>query len=81
MTRRHWTISVNARAVQALYALPRGVAGLVTDAIDRLLDNPTPVQAELVEGLANVYRLTAGDHVVEYEIVHERRLIKILNVA
>jgi mRNA-degrading endonuclease RelE of RelBE toxin-antitoxin system len=81
MTCRHWTISVNARAVQALYTLPRGVAGLVTDAIDRLLDDPTPAQAEVVEGLANVYRLSVGDHVVEYEVAHERRVIKILNVA
>lgn len=81
MTRRHWTISVNARVVQALYALPRGVAGLVTDAIDRLLDEPAPTEAELVEGLANTYRLTVGEHVVEYEVVHERRIIKILNVA
>jgi len=78
---RHWTISVNARAVQSLYALPRGVAGEVTNAIDTLLDHTTPTHAEPIEGLPNAYRLFVADHVVEYEVIAESRIIKILNVV
>jgi hypothetical protein len=79
--RRQWTISVSVRAVQALYASPRGVAGQVTDGIDKLLDNPVSDDSDPVEGLANVYRVVIADHIVEYEVAIERRLIKILNVA
>ena len=78
---RHWSIRVDARAVQALYALPRGTAGEVTDAIDQLLDNPIPNHVEPVEEIQHVYRLTNGDYLVEYEVIEEQRTIKILNVA
>lgn len=78
---RHWTIRVNARAVQSLYALPRGVAGEVTNAIDTLLDDATPAHVEPIEDLPNAYRLFVADHVVEYEVIAESRTIKILNVV
>lgn len=78
---RQWSIRVDARAVRALYALPRGIAGEVTDAIDQLLKDPIPDHVEPVEEIRNVYRLTIGGHLVEYEVIEEQRAIKILNVA
>jgi len=76
-----WIITVNKRYLEALYRLPRGVAGEVTDAIETLQNDPTPVQAETVEGRANTYRLTIADHLIEYEVVSEKRIIKLLSVT
>jgi mRNA-degrading endonuclease RelE of RelBE toxin-antitoxin system len=78
---RYWTISVDARAVRGLYALPRGVAGQVTDALEALRSDPIPADVEPVEELQNTYQLAVADHIVEYEVVAEKRLIKVLNVA
>jgi mRNA-degrading endonuclease RelE of RelBE toxin-antitoxin system len=76
-----WTIRVDVRAVRDLYTLPRGIAGDVTDAIDGLPDNPIPEEAEPVESLDDVYRLIVGPNVVEYQVVADEQVIKILNIA
>ena len=76
-----WVITVNKRYLEALYRLPRGTAGEVTDAVETLQNDQTPAQAEAVEGRANTYRLTIADHLVEYEVVSEKRIIKLLSVT
>lgn len=70
-------------AVRGLYRLPRGVAGEVTEAIRRLLTNPTPPDCKPVEGRTRTYRIYPADHSVEYEIVEEQgqEYLAILDIA
>jgi hypothetical protein len=60
------------------FTLPRGIAGEVREAIRRLLVDPRPPESELASGRDQTYRLYAQGHGVEYELMAEQRIIKIL---
>jgi hypothetical protein len=62
--------------VRELYAIPRGIAAYVTEAIAGLQHDPFRPDAELLS--PNVYRLIVRGHIVEYSIDTSNRIVKIL---
>jgi hypothetical protein len=73
-----WTPRYDVEAVRAIYTLPRGVAGEVTEAIRHLLVDPRPPESEPVSGRDQTYQIYVQGHRVEYELLVEQRIIKIL---
>jgi hypothetical protein len=73
-----WTPRYDVEAVRAIYTLPRGVAGEVTDAIRQLLVDPRPPKSEPVPGRDQTYQIHVQGHRVEYELIAEQQILKIL---
>lgn len=76
-----WTISIAFEAMQDLRSFPRGPAGDVTDIIDQLRLDPHPPNSDPVEDTENIYVLNVAGYTVEYEVITEQRLVKILSVG
>ncbi|MCB0111874.1 MAG: type II toxin-antitoxin system RelE/ParE family toxin [Caldilineaceae bacterium] len=73
-----WTPRYDVEAVRAIYTLPRGVAGEVTEAIKTLLSDPRPPKSEPVPGRDQTFQIHVQGHRVEYELMEEQQIIKIL---
>lgn len=71
-----WELRYNRTAVRELYAIPRGVASYVTEAIAALQNDPYRPDAELLA--PNVYRLIVHGHIVEYSIDASNKIVKVL---
>lgn len=73
-----WTPRYDIEAVRAIYTLPRGVAGEVTAAIKNLLTDPQPPGSEPVPGRDQTFQIQVHGHRVEYELMAEQQILKIL---
>ena len=73
-----WTPHYDVEAVRALYTLPRGVAGAVTEAIKKLLSEPRPAQSEPVPGRDQTFQIHVQGHRVEYELMEAQQMLKVL---
>jgi mRNA-degrading endonuclease RelE of RelBE toxin-antitoxin system len=75
-----WQIRYHPAATVGIYAIPRGPAAAVAEAIRELVKNPTGGQP--IEDRVNAYRLRVAGYTVEYELRTEQELqvIAILNI-
>lgn len=71
-----WELRYNRTAVTELYAIPRGVAAYVTDAIAGLQNDPYRPDAEMLT--PGIYRLIVHGHIIEYSIDSSSKIVKIL---
>lgn len=76
-----YTIVAKSVAIAGLHKLPRGEAGIVSEAINHLRNNPVPGHAEPIEYTVNMYRIKVLERVVEYQVDHTQRVINLLNVV
>ncbi len=67
-----YSIEITSSALKSLRALSRDAQIRIRRAIDRLSDDPFPVNVKKMEGEEHTYRI--GDYRVVYEI-HGRRLV------
>jgi mRNA-degrading endonuclease RelE of RelBE toxin-antitoxin system len=72
-----YTIRYTRFAIEALYKIPRGTAGEVSEAIKALAKNPHPNHAFETD-LAQGYAMKISGYYVTYQIKEDTRTIKIL---
>ena len=76
-----WTIHYMPAATVGIRRIPRGPAADVTAAIAALQRVPVPHSAiPDPTGRAHTYVITVADHTITYEILEQRRLIRILTI-
>lgn len=80
MTLGRWTLRYHPDATRDIYAIDRGEAAQVTEAIRQLSSVPLPYIAVALE-LPHTYLLNVGNHVVGYEIIESERVIRILWIS
>jgi mRNA-degrading endonuclease RelE of RelBE toxin-antitoxin system len=73
-----WVMSAHPDFLRALRQIPRGTAGLITDAIRRLQLDPTPPIAEPVLDRPNLYQMELYGYLVFYEVLVEQNVIHLL---
>jgi mRNA-degrading endonuclease RelE of RelBE toxin-antitoxin system len=78
--RRRWTLFAHPVFNRSLRQIPRGLAGLVSDAINVLASNPLPPGYEPIKGYENRYRLKVYGYFVYYEVVEETGIINLFTV-
>jgi mRNA interferase RelE/StbE len=76
-----YTIEIASSALKSLGALPRDIQVRIRRVIDRLAENPFPVNVKKMEGEEHTYRLRIGEYRVVYEIHGRRLIILILRVG
>lgn len=76
-----YTIIAKPAAITGLHRLERGIAGTVSEKIDRLRTDPIPADAEVIPFTVNMYRIRVLDRAVEYQVDHAQRVINLLSVA
>jgi mRNA-degrading endonuclease RelE of RelBE toxin-antitoxin system len=78
--RRRWTLYAHPEFTRALRQIPRGLAGLVSEAISALAGSPLPPGYEPIEGYENRFRLKVYGYLVYYEVIEETGIINLLLV-
>jgi mRNA-degrading endonuclease RelE of RelBE toxin-antitoxin system len=78
--RRRWTLYAHPVFNRGLRQIPRGLAALVSDAINVLATNPLPSGYEPITGYENRYRLKVYGYFVYYEVIEATGRINLLVV-
>ena len=80
--REFWTLYLAHEVTRFSYTLPRGQAVELRDALAILRTNPKPEGAKplVIEELPHVYAVKIGLYRIEYQIVEQGRIIRILFV-
>ena len=73
-----WTISIVPSAMADAYRLPREAAATVTKAIAALGSDPKPQGYESIEDEPDTYMIQVGENVVEYELLEDDKLVRVL---
>ena len=75
-----WEPRYTQKATQGLrsFHVESGIAGKINNAIKALCNEKDPRSEDPIEETENMYLLWIGEQVVEYEVVEENKIIKIL---
>lgn len=75
-----WEPRYTQKATQGLrsFHVESGIAGTINRVIKALCEEENPRNDNPIEETENMYRHIIGDHVVEYEVVEEGKILKIL---
>jgi mRNA-degrading endonuclease RelE of RelBE toxin-antitoxin system len=76
---QRWTLHYHPSVTSFLYSLRHEVAAL-TPILRSLQDNPTPENAEPVPGRPGRYEIQLEGYVLQYNVVTEQKIIKVLVV-
>lgn len=74
-------IEVTRTAAKQLADLPTIDRKRVARRIDRLADNPRPMDAKKLEGAGNLWRIRVGDYRLVYQIQKKRLIVVIIRVG
>ena len=75
-----FSIEISKKAKKAIGRYDKLLAKRITDAIEKLSQDPFPRQAVKVKGGANVFRVRVGDYRILYEVYHAKNAILIVDV-
>lgn len=77
-----WTRYIAQSVARFIYTLPRGHATSLRDALSVLRTNPHPEGAKplVVDELPNLYEVKLGLYRIEYQMLVQERVIRILFV-
>lgn len=80
--REFWTIHIARDVARFIYTLPRGQATELRDALAKLRTNPQPEGAQrlVIEELSSVYTVKLGLYRIEYQMLEQDRIIRVLLV-
>ena len=75
-----WNIRFLSSARGELYTVPRGIAAVVTDALERLRLEPIPSNSVPIPDIENAYQIDVAGYTIEYELLEQDQIILILAV-
>ena len=80
--REFWTIHIARDVARFIYTLPRGQVTELRDALALLRSEPRPEGAKrlVIEELDNIYAIKLGQYRIEYQMIEQDRIIRILLV-
>jgi mRNA-degrading endonuclease RelE of RelBE toxin-antitoxin system len=78
--RRRWTLYAHPAFIRSLRQIPRGLAGLVSETVSALANNPLPAGYEPIEGYEDRFRLRLYGYLIYYEVVEESGIVNLLLV-
>lgn len=74
-----YTIKITPQAQRGLRSIPSGVAAYVTAAIDTLQFDPRPPGCQQLG--ENLYRISEWGYIIEYEIIQQEVVIRIIFIG
>lgn len=72
-----YALEIKKSALKELADLPSKVSLRISNAIDKLVDNPFPKGVEKLKGIENTYRIRIGDYRVVYRIAVREKTISV----
>lgn len=80
--REFWIIHIARDLASFIYTLSRGQATAFRNALAMLRPNPQPEGAQqlVIEELSNVYTIKLGLYRIEYQLIEQDRIIRVLLV-
>jgi mRNA-degrading endonuclease RelE of RelBE toxin-antitoxin system len=77
--RQQWALHYHHSVTSFLYSL-RHEAAALTPTLQTLQENPFPQTAQLVPGRPGRYEIQLEGYVIQYEVVTEQKIIKVVLV-
>ena len=77
----HYNIDIKPSAQKALAKIPQPHRKRIAKRIDRLADDPRPIDAKKLSAAAALYRVRVGDYRVIYQIEDDALLILVVRIG
>ena len=76
-----WELRMSREAISSLYRLERSIATIITEALDRLAEDPTSATLQPDDEDPSRYWIAVdGDYSIWFEILDERHAIRIIDI-
>ena len=76
-----YDVSLTSRARREIRRLDRQVLARISDAIDKLADNPRPAGSLKVKNREGLWRIRVGDWRIGYEIDDVTRVVTVITIG
>lgn len=72
-----YALEIKKSALKEIADLPSTVSHRISNAIDKLVENPFPKGVEKLKGIENTYRIRVGDYRAVYRVVVKEKRITV----
>ena len=76
-----YQLLIKRAALKELEKLPHTAVGRISDAIDRLAEEPRPEGCKKLKGIEDTWRIRVGDYRIIYAISEEITIVEVLKIG